>query len=195
MRWFLTGLAAGTLLTVLAVRQRFVIITVTGDSMMPTLEPGDRVLVRRSRITRLRPGDVAVAEMPGADGDWSMPLRGPVGQRAWMIKRVAAVPGDPVPQSCSRQAAHPAGPLVPNGKFLVIGDNTEMSHDSRHMGYLPGERLLGIAVRGIRSGRPVALDDARKLRDAVTLRGNRGHFPRSARQLPGTQPPSASDAP
>ena len=91
---YLLGLTASTLLAVLALRQRFVIVTVSGDSMMPTLVPGDRVLVRRARVSQVSPGQVAVIEMPGIDGNWSTPLRGPVGQRAWMIKRVAAVPGD-----------------------------------------------------------------------------------------------------
>ena len=47
---YLLGLAAGMLLTTLALRQRFAVVTVTGDSMMPTLAPGDHVLVRRSRV-------------------------------------------------------------------------------------------------------------------------------------------------
>ena len=35
------ALAAGTLLALVTLRQRFVIITVTGDSMVPALSPGD----------------------------------------------------------------------------------------------------------------------------------------------------------
>src|ERR1039457_4264716 len=85
MRQYLLGLAAATLLVAMVLRQRFVIITVHGDSMMPALLPGDRVLVRRIHISRLRRGQVAVVEMPGAGG-WSTPRRGPAGRCKWMIK-------------------------------------------------------------------------------------------------------------
>ena len=148
---YLLGLSACTLVAALALRQRFVVVTVNGDSMMPTLAPGDRVLVRRARISQLRRGQIAVVEMPGADGDWSMSLRGPAGRRQWMIKRVAALPGDPTPEGCPREAADLPGQLVPDGKLVVLGDNAASSHDSRHIGYLPGERLLGIVVRRIAS--------------------------------------------
>lgn len=145
------GLAACTLLAALALRQRFVVVIVNGDSMMPTLAPGDRVLVRRARISQLRRGQVAVVEMPDVDGDWSTPLRGPTGRRELVIKRVAAVPGDPIPESCPQEVADLPGQLVPKGKLLVLGDNLVSSHDSRHIGYFPGDRVLGIVVRRIGS--------------------------------------------
>lgn len=146
---YLLGLSVCTLLATLALRQRFVIVTVNGDSMMPTLAPGDRVLVRRASISQLHRGQIVVAEMPGADGDWSMPLRGPVGRHEWMIKRVAALPGDPTPGSCPPKTARLFGQLVPDGQLILLGDNTTSSYDSRHIGYLPGERLLGVVVRRV----------------------------------------------
>jgi signal peptidase I len=146
---YLLGLAAGMLLTTLALRQRFAVVTVTGDSMIPTLAPGDHVLVRRSRVGRLRRGQIVVLEMPGADGDWVTPLRGPAGRREWMIKRIAAVPGDPRPGGCLPVTAELAGRLVPPGQLVVLGDNAAWSQDSRQLGYIPGERLLGIVVRRI----------------------------------------------
>jgi signal peptidase I len=145
MRWYL--LAASALAAGLAVRRRFAVVTVTGDSMMPALLPGDRVLVRRTRIGRLHPGQVVVAEMPGKDGGWTTPARGPASRREWMIKRLAAGPGDPRPTDSLPPTADPAGRLVPPGKFVVLGDNPDWSHDSRHLGYIPGERLFGVVVR------------------------------------------------
>jgi len=140
------ALAAGTLLALVTLRQRFVIITVTGDSMVPALSPGDRVLVRRVRPGQLRRGQVAVVEMPDGNGDWTAPLRGPVSRHQWMIKRVAALPGDPIPRGCLPGAADAAGRLIPDGKLFVIGDNATSSYDSRQLGYLPSERLLGIVI-------------------------------------------------
>jgi signal peptidase I len=143
------GLAvAGALLAAMALRKAFVLVTVTGDSMWPTLMPGDRVLVRRARLARVRRGQVVVVEAPDAGGYRPVPAPG----AGWMIKRVAAVPGDPRPS-----AILPAGtdPLVPSGKLVVLGDNPAWSHDSRHIGYIPGDRLLGVVVRPIlRTGRP-----------------------------------------
>lgn len=147
MRRYIFGLTAFTLLTALALRRAFALITVTGDSMMPALAPGDRVLVRRANIGRLRPGQVVVVEVPGVDGYRGPPPRGQVSGREWMIKRVAAVPGDTRPADSLPTTAGPPGPLVPPGRFVVLGDNAAWSHDSRQIGYIPGERLLGVVVR------------------------------------------------
>ena len=116
--------------------------------MIPALAPGDRVLVRRAHIGQLRRGQVVVVEVPDAGGDWAATRpRGPVGGREWMIKRVAAVPGNPWPDDCLPPSAAPQGRLVPPGKFVVLGDHAAWSQDSRQIGFIPSERLLGIAVR------------------------------------------------
>jgi signal peptidase I len=156
---YLAGLAAalpltaGLLLAAGALRRRFVLITVTGDSMAPTLTPGDRVLVRRARVGQLRHGQIVVLEMPGAGGRWMTPPARP--GHDWMIKRVAALPGDPVPESCLPGSAGSAGQRVPEGRLIVLGDNAAWSTDSRQIGYLPAERLLGFAVgRGLPGSAP-----------------------------------------
>lgn len=144
MRRYVLGLAAGTLFAVLALRSEYTLVTVTGDSMWPTLAPGDRVLVRRACLGRIRRGQVIVFEAPGADG---YRADAPPGRtraaRKWMIKRVAAVPGDPRPDDILPATA---GKQVPPGKFVVLGDNPAWSHDSRHIGYVPGDRLLGVVI-------------------------------------------------
>ncbi|MFC6081605.1 S24 family peptidase [Sphaerisporangium aureirubrum] len=38
-------------------------VRVAGDSMLPVLRPGDRLLVRRRAL--IRPGDLVVARLPG----------------------------------------------------------------------------------------------------------------------------------
>ena len=89
MRRYLLGLATCMLLATLTLRLRFVLVTVTGDSMMPTLAPGDRVLVRRARADQLRRGQVVVLEMPAGERDGATPPGGPKGRHQWMIKRVS----------------------------------------------------------------------------------------------------------
>jgi signal peptidase I len=154
--------ALAILVGMVLVRGRIVIVSVAGQSMEPTLAAGDRVLVRRTRLRSVRAGQIVVIEEPGithndrtgappshdAGRSWTGdPPRRDLG-RSWMIKRVAAVPGDPVPA----ELAAATGPAlagqaqVPAGKFVVLGDNPEMSMDSRYLGYVPGDRLLGVVV-------------------------------------------------
>jgi signal peptidase I len=161
------GLAAGAAV----LRRRVAIVAVVGPSMQPALMTGDRVLVRRARIGELRRGQIVVIEVPDADGRWpAEPPRWPPRQRQWgrdqwMIKRVAAVPGDRRPAGMTRvapdgAAVPPDGPAVPPGRFAVLGDNAANSLDSRKIGYIPAERLLGVMVRQLtpaRSGQDVKL--------------------------------------
>ena len=188
--FLLVGL--GALLVLLALgliaamlRRRVTIVSVVGESMRPALTAGDRVLVRRIGIDDLCRGQVVVIEKPDANGTWvTTPPRWPAGHREWMIKRVAAVPGDhwpgPVasasavtpassltlpntvvpasahPAETVLAAAHPAETVlaaadpaetVPPGKLVVLGDNAARSFDSRQIGYIPADRLLGVVRR------------------------------------------------
>jgi signal peptidase I len=63
----------------------------------------------------------------------------------WIVKRLVARPGDPVPEAM--RAAVP-DETVPDGKFLLIGDNASASTDSRQFGYAHAEYLLGVVIRG-----------------------------------------------
>src|SRR3979411_3335051 len=64
--WAALALVPGTavVLAVVAVRRSFVVVTVSGASMAPALEPGDRVLVRRGTGDWLRAGMVVVLRQP-----------------------------------------------------------------------------------------------------------------------------------
>ena len=125
--------------------------------MEPVLSSGDRVLVRRAGLSELRPGLVVVVEMPRPDTDESqLPPGRPPGNREWLIKRVAALPGDPLPAGVPSPSPDPDHRgLVPPGMFVVLGDNAMWSYDSRMIGCIPAERLLGVMIRplnGSRSG-------------------------------------------
>jgi signal peptidase I len=156
-----TAIAAATTLAGIAalitwLGRRFVVINVDGQSMRPTLYPGDRVLVRRRPLRRIRAGDIVVVANtkprqtgrqtgphPGAAARGSPNLYG----HTWMIKRAAAMPGDPVPASMAATVSASPGTPVPDGRLLVLGDNTAGSIDSRHYGYLSGDGVLGVVVR------------------------------------------------
>jgi len=133
----MTGIWALTIGTVLAgafclVRQRLVVVTVTGTSMRPSYLAGQRVLVWRRR-RHLRTGDVVVLERPDPGRGWRK-----FATRRWLIKRVAAVAGERVPEASS-------GSLVPPGFLFVLGDDRG-SYDSRHFGLCPVERVLGVVL-------------------------------------------------
>ncbi|WP_414171053.1 S26 family signal peptidase [Streptomyces diastatochromogenes] len=79
-----------------------------------------------------------------------------IGTQNWMIKRVLAVPGDPVPVEKVPILSSFPGDRVPAGKIVVLGDNFAASFDSRQVGYFPLGRVLGIAVGGRRRSVPIA---------------------------------------
>lgn len=144
----LIALALG--IVIATVRRRITLVTVVGESMRPTLAAGDRVLVRRARLGQVRRGEVVVVEEPGQGGTWaSPPPRGPASQHRWMIKRVVALPGDDRPEASLSAAARQQGPRVPDGKFVLLGDNPARSYDSRQLGYFPDDRLLGVVLRRV----------------------------------------------
>ncbi|WP_418955713.1 S26 family signal peptidase [Streptomyces tritici] len=134
------------------VRRRLVVVTVEGSSMAPTLGDGDVVLVRRRGLGRLSVGDLVVVESPVppvARPDWTWPdADEPPERRGWMVKRLAALPGQPWPAACADRHGR-----LPDGMIAVLGDNAAASVDSRQMGAVPGDRVLGVVVRRMATGR------------------------------------------
>jgi signal peptidase I len=121
-------------------RARYVVVTVDGTSMQPAYRPGDRLLVRRTSADRLRQGDVVVVTASPA----TSPPYGAVGDRRWVVKRIAALPGQAVPP----EVAHSVGQqTVPPGQLILLGDNSANSIDSRTAGYYAGDRVLGVVLR------------------------------------------------
>jgi signal peptidase I len=57
------------------------------------------------------------------------------------------VPGDPRPEEIPATLAGTAGAVVPARHLAVLGDNADWSLDSRKIGYIPAERLLGVMLR------------------------------------------------
>jgi type IV secretory pathway protease TraF len=127
------GLAA---LGVVAVRRSLIVVDVHGASMEPTYAGGSRLLAVRSAVASR--GQVIVlrhrrlAESPGAS--------------AYLIKRLAALPGDPVPASVR---ATVGVEVVPAGQCVVLGDNTD-SVDSRSWGFVPLSDVVGRVLRVMR---------------------------------------------
>jgi nickel-type superoxide dismutase maturation protease len=95
-------------------------VEVEGESMAPTLEPGDYLVAVRPR--RVRRGALVVVEHP---------------QRAGyeMVKRVAALPGERVEDR-----------ILGTDEYWVIGDKEDGSTDSRTFGAVPADAIRGRVV-------------------------------------------------
>jgi nickel-type superoxide dismutase maturation protease len=106
----------GALVTWLALRRPFR-VAVQGESMMPTLRPGDFLLAARSGP--IRHGALVVVEHLGRPG-------------YEMVKRVAAVPGESV-----------QGNVLAPDQFWLVGDNSAASTDSRTLGPFPRDAIKG----------------------------------------------------
>lgn len=129
---------------------------IPSGSMIPTLEIGDRVLVAKfwNWFTEPSRGSIYV-------------FRYPVEHDRDFVKRVIAIPGDtvnitngivyingepldePYIKHHDRFTMHPNQNFpevpftVPEGKYLMLGDNRPNSQDSRFWGYVSSEELRG----------------------------------------------------
>ena len=108
--------------------------------------PAGDGLVRRAAARQVRRGEVVVFEPAGRWG--GAPGRCRTQAAAWVIKRVAALAGDPVPAEVSGAVKAEPGAAVPEGALVVVGDGTS-SADSRMWGYLPADRVLGVAAEAV----------------------------------------------
>lgn len=138
------GLSLLTALVVVGwLRRRLTVVTVSGHSMAPTLLPGDRVLVRRTPVLRVDRADLVVFARPR------------VAERSWMIKRVLAIPGDPVPRREVPVLWGYSETRIPPNRLVVLGDNPADSYDSRSFGYIRAEAILGVVVARLNSRKPI----------------------------------------
>jgi signal peptidase I len=139
---------------VIARRWKPLVVRVVGHSMRPSFDDGDRLMALRRR--RYHVGDVVVFRTPDELRDGDSGLESTVD---CLVKRVAAVAGDPVPEDMRDRAG---GDLVPPGYLLVRGDNPD-SLDSRRIGLVSLVSVLARVVCNLDRGRvrrsaPTALE-------------------------------------
>jgi signal peptidase I len=155
-----TCVGAAAVLGLVFLRRRYTTVTVNGTSMEPALDAGDRVLVARIAPERVGVGDIVVCRHPwstapprpsaGADAD--APGGGSRPYPRWMVKRVAALPGDSVPAIGMQVQQR----VVPAGSLILLGDNREASADSREFGFFSLDQVLGKVVRRLETRVPAS---------------------------------------
>lgn len=126
---------AAVLLAVAVARRLFVVVTVRGNSMLPTYADGDVLLA--TRVPLLRRGRAIV---------FTPPVNPPDGP-PYRVKRLVALPGDPTPDWVMA-----AGGPVPPDRLVVRGDNAR-SEDSGTYGYVDRAEVLAVVVRRLQSSR------------------------------------------
>jgi signal peptidase I len=119
----LAALLAGAVLA--ARRARLEPMLVQGESMLPTLRPGQRIAVGPP-TRRLRRGAVVVVRHPARDG-------------LELVKRVVGLPGERIHLGNSQ----PDAVLGPD-QYLVLGDHLEASTDGRAFGPVGRDRIVGV---------------------------------------------------
>ena len=147
------GLAAALTLKAFVIQPFFI----PSPSMVPTLLPGDRVIVDKLRYRLADPhhGDVVVFDRP-ANAGGSAEIKN-------LIKRVVAVEGDEIEardgvvflngQRLNEPYLRPGTvttditrQTVPPDRYWVMGDNRAVSEDSRLFGPVPRSLVIGRAL-------------------------------------------------
>ncbi len=155
-RWWvwLIPLGAIPLLVILFVAIALKPYRIPSEAMAPTLEPKDRIVVRRG-AGGAKVGDIVVVRAPtGATGESGGPQCGqPVkedelcaestGERSDLsfVKPVE----EPYVRACAAGAAcdFPKEITLPRGQIYLLGDNRGESDDSRFWGAVPEDWVVG----------------------------------------------------
>ena len=137
---------------------------IPSNSMVPTLQKDDRLIVDKVSYHFKDPqrGDIIVF-MPPEEA--SIVCRGsnpPSSNKDAYIKRIIALPGEkievregkvlindqPLKESYLEEVpAYQYGPrVVPDGSYLVLGDNRNNSCDSHYWGFVTRQNIIGRAV-------------------------------------------------
>lgn len=128
---------------------------IPSESMVPTLEVRDRLLVAKVPYWVRGPqrGEILVFKAPpnadqdGIARDYIKRTIGLPGERLEIREGRVWINGKPLDEPYIQEPAdHAFGPIiVPDGHYFMMGDNRNASADSRYWGPLEGSRVVGKA--------------------------------------------------
>ena len=144
--WFAAEVALALVAALLVRRYLLFMVYVKGRSMRPTLQGGEIMFALRYRKKRgVRRGDVVICRFPEL--------------KQLLVKRVVGMPGETIRMEAGEIYVDEA-PLeepyakksvwqkmearqIGEGEYFVLGDNRTASRDSRRLGAIREENLLG----------------------------------------------------
>ncbi|MGV3464770.1 MAG: signal peptidase I [Heyndrickxia sp.] len=137
----------------------FVPSIVVGQSMMPNLQDGNRIIV--SKLSKIERFDEIVFHAPDADEDYVKRVIGLPGDKVEMKNDVLYINGTAYKEPYLKQYKSALPPMqkltgdfslqdpptnakvVPKGYLFVLGDNRKISKDSRIFGFVPEKSVVG----------------------------------------------------
>lgn len=143
--WLKAALAA--LVVVLVIMQFFLIAKIDGRSMEPTLRDGQHVITAR-HFTKYEEGDIVAFNFQNVDGS-----------DEFHVKRIIGMPGDKV-SVVGKQVLVNDEVVIEDGEidygtssyrlsdsqYFMVGDNYDVSYDSRLHGPVEEDDILGEVV-------------------------------------------------
>jgi len=145
------AILAGALYIFFTYRIGFVLTS----SMAPTLKPGDQYLINLRAYRRHPPerGDIIVFRPRGEDAPLVKRVVGLPGETVTLLQGRVYINGQPLREPYLAEepiAEWPLQVVVPERAVFVLGDNRNLSEDSRDLGPVAYEEILGRAERIIR---------------------------------------------
>jgi len=127
--------------------------TVNGESMLPTFQHGERLLVDKISYRFVEPsrGEIIVFKNPSNEKEQFIKrVIGLPGDKVAIIQGVVYVNDQPVQEEYTLAPARIgfAPQIVPENTYFVLGDNRNNSEDSRfsRVGFLPRNLIVGRAI-------------------------------------------------
>ena len=126
-------------------------VRVDGDSMLPTLVNNERLIVIRLGYTP-KQGDIIILDPPNGRGPYVKRVIGMPGQTVTIDDGKLYIDGKLQDEDYVNNATFPTSGqsefLVPEDSVFVLGDNREISRDSRasDVGFIKYNKVLGKVV-------------------------------------------------
>jgi signal peptidase I len=128
----------------------FTMIRVDGESMLETLQDGDRLAatIIDGKLSGYKRGDVIICTYPGADHYCVKRVIGLPGETISMNQGVVSINGNPLdePYLTYRSNDSMDAYQIPEGAYFVMGDNRPISLDSRAVGPVEAGPWVQIGV-------------------------------------------------